>query len=239
MPGEKELLREFVEQQFPAGERPAFCLPAGTIFDKMQLAGEAGSLLKIEEEIRSAIADARALAQTPGRAPAVLSSSPTRRTNRARADSSFDLPGMTDEQFWERGRGTDLRRARDYAEQAENGGGFQRRLFADDAARGFAFIDLCRKRYDVALMNPPFGELADAAASYLDTDFPSVQAATTIPASLNGRGFARPTGRSWSNNKSNRVLPRWVIRMARSSSSSLTFTSKCSAILDWCISTRL
>ena len=29
MPGEKELLREFVEQQFPAGERPAFARPAG------------------------------------------------------------------------------------------------------------------------------------------------------------------------------------------------------------------
>jgi hypothetical protein len=27
----------------------------------------------------------------------------------------------------------------------------------DDAAQGFAFIDLCRKRYDVALMNPSFG----------------------------------------------------------------------------------
>ena len=56
---------------------------------------------------------------------------------------------------------------RDYAEQAENGGGFQRRLFADDAARGFAFIDVCRKRYDVALMNPPFGEVQSIVATQL------------------------------------------------------------------------
>ncbi|MCX8495827.1 MAG: hypothetical protein ORN51_06550, partial [Akkermansiaceae bacterium] len=60
---------------------------------------------------------------------------------------------------------------RDYAEQAENGGGFQRRLFAEDAARGFAFIDVCRKRYDVALMNPPFGDTTEVAGAYLAANF--------------------------------------------------------------------
>ena len=34
---------------------------------------------------------------------------------------------------------------------------FQKLLFAEDTARGFAFIELCRKRYDVIVMNPPFG----------------------------------------------------------------------------------
>ena len=61
MPGEKELLREFVEQQFPAGERPAFAFLLETIFDRMTLADEAGSLLQIEEEIRTAIEDAKRL----------------------------------------------------------------------------------------------------------------------------------------------------------------------------------
>ncbi|HUG12776.1 MAG TPA: hypothetical protein VMM36_17300, partial [Opitutaceae bacterium] len=59
MPGEKELLREFVEREFPAAERAVCLRLLEAIFDKMQLAGEAGSLLKIEEEIRSAIEDAR------------------------------------------------------------------------------------------------------------------------------------------------------------------------------------
>jgi hypothetical protein len=61
MPGEKELLCEFVEQQFPAGERPAFAFLLETVFDRMTLAGEAGSLLRIEEEIRAAIAEAKRL----------------------------------------------------------------------------------------------------------------------------------------------------------------------------------
>ena len=61
MPGEKELLREFVEREFPTEERPLFLGLLEAIFDKMQLAGEAGSLLKIEEEVRSDIAAAKKL----------------------------------------------------------------------------------------------------------------------------------------------------------------------------------
>lgn len=49
---------------------------------------------------------------------------------------------------------------REYATQVSNGRGLQRRLFAGDAVQGFAFIDLCRKQFDVVLMNPPFGEFA-------------------------------------------------------------------------------
>ena len=36
MPGEKELLREFVEHQFPVGERAAFDLLLGKVFEKMK-----------------------------------------------------------------------------------------------------------------------------------------------------------------------------------------------------------
>lgn len=46
------------------------------------------------------------------------------------------------------------------------------RLFAEDAARGFAFIDLCRKRYDVVLMNPPFGEPSKPSKPYIVRAFP-------------------------------------------------------------------
>ena len=33
----------------------------------------------------------------------------------------------------------------------------RRRLFAEDAAQGFALADLVAQRFDVVLMNPPFG----------------------------------------------------------------------------------
>ena len=59
MPGERALLADFVYQQFPEAERGLVQQLLEVIFDKMQLAGEAGSLLKIEEEIRDAIVQAR------------------------------------------------------------------------------------------------------------------------------------------------------------------------------------
>jgi hypothetical protein len=59
MPGEKTLLREFIEQQFPTYEQKAFRFLLETVFDHMTLAGEAGSLLRIEEEIRSSIAEGK------------------------------------------------------------------------------------------------------------------------------------------------------------------------------------
>ncbi|PZV04976.1 MAG: hypothetical protein DCF23_04800 [Cyanobium sp.] len=167
MPGEKELLREFVEQQFPACERPAFAFLLEKIFDRMTLAGEAGSLLRIEEEIRSGIGEARALAK---------SQSAPRQTRLFPGDeilerTEFDLNGLNDEQFWQRAEQRIYDALEAYAEQAESGGGFQRRLFADDTAQGFAFIDLCRKRYDVAVMNPPFGDASLPSKSYIDETY--------------------------------------------------------------------
>jgi len=166
MPGEKELLREFVEQQFPAGERPVFLALLESIFDKMQLAGEAGSLLRIEEEIKAAIETARSAWEKLLARPAELFSS----AELSQTTRSPDLPGLDPSlptahrllptAFWQRAEQRIYDALEAYAEQAENGGGFQRRLFADDAAQGFAFIDLCRKRYDVVVMNPPFGKFS-------------------------------------------------------------------------------
>jgi hypothetical protein len=167
MPGERELLREFVEQQFPAGERPAFAFLLEKIFDRMTLAGEAGSLLRIEEEIRAAIAEARALAQQQS-APRQTRLFPG---DEQPGQAEFDLRGLNDEQFWQAAEQQIYDALEAYAEQAENGGGFQRRLFADDAAQGFAFIDLCRKRYDVVVMNPPYGDGSPSTREYLQTRY--------------------------------------------------------------------
>jgi hypothetical protein len=161
MPGEKDLLREFVEKQFPVEERPAFSFLMEAIFDQMPLAGEAGLLIRIEEEIRTSIADTKRLWKEGPR----LEQVPLFDENGERADQGdtrLDLSGITDEQFWERAEQRIYDALQLYAEQAESRGVFQRRLFANDAARGFAFIDLCRKRYDVWVMNPPFGSATKA-----------------------------------------------------------------------------
>ncbi len=170
MPGEKELLREFVSQKFPFAEQPVFQKLMEAVFEKMQLAGEAGSLLKIEEEIRSAIASSKMLWKAGPRleqSQLFADLSPARQT-----ELTIDFSGITDEQFWNTVEGRIYTALRDYAEQAERGGGFQRRLFAEDAARGFAFIDACRKHYDVWLMNPPFGAASSHYQGLYATSYP-------------------------------------------------------------------
>ena len=167
MPGEKELHGDFVEQQFPAEERPAFAFLLEKIFECMSLAGEAGSLLRIEDEIRSSIAEARALARSQAAPRQTALFAGIEKPEQA----ELDLGGLNDEQFWQAAEQRIYEALEAYAEQAESGGGLQRRLFADDAAQGFAFIDLCRKRYDVVVMNPPFGLGLKTTDKYLQASY--------------------------------------------------------------------
>src|SRR5208282_1438828 len=130
---------------------------------------EAGSLLKIEEEIRTAVVDAKKLWK--GKPQFEQSKLFGELEPAKQKELTIDLGGITDEQFWDTVESRIYTALRDYAEQAENGGGFQRRLFAEDAARGFAFIDICRKQYDLALMNPPFGDSSLPSKAYLDETY--------------------------------------------------------------------
>ena len=86
--------------------------------------------------------------------------------------SLFDLSDITDDQFFEQAEAKVIEALRQYAEKAHNGQRLQRRLFTEDAVRGFAFVDLCQKRYDVVLMNPPFGEMPETLLNYLTASYP-------------------------------------------------------------------
>lgn len=165
MPGENDLLKEFTTKL----KTPALGQLVEIVFDKMQLAGEAGSLLMIEEEIRSAVSEAKKLwLQGPKQEQLRLFGDMPRQTQ-----LKLDFSGISDEQFWDQAEERIYSALEAYAEQAENGSDYQRRLFADDAARGFAFIDLCRKRYDVVLMNPPFGEVLSSILREIESRYPT------------------------------------------------------------------
>ena len=167
MPGEKAMLRRFVEQELPAEERNVFGFLLEKIFDQMTLAGEAGSLLRIEDEIWNTITEAKRIWKAgPKYEQAGLFVE--ERPSGMHEALAIDLSGITDEDFWEQAEHRIYVALKVYAEQAQDGSGFQRRLFVDDTAQGFAFIDICRKRYDVALMNPPFGDASLPSKAYID-----------------------------------------------------------------------
>jgi len=179
MPGEKDLLREFVESQFAPDERALFLHLLETIFDKMRIAGEAGSLLRIEDEIKGVVEEARQTGQKLAvRAAELFGVEELNRTTRqpelsglekAVAQLGTGTPLAVD--FWDGIEALIYKALSVYAEQAQNGGAFQRRLFSEDAASGFAFIHLCRQRYDVALMNPPFGDASIPSKAYIEETY--------------------------------------------------------------------
>ena len=166
MPGEEQMLKEFVAQLEPKllGQL------VQRVFDKMKMAGEAGSLLRIEEEIRTKVASAKAQWRKGSRHDQMLlfGAKPQRAVQ-----TSFDFSGITDGQFFEQAETKVVEAFRSYAEQAQNGHQLQRRLFTDDAVRGFAFVDVCHKRFDVALMNPPFGNVIAQTRDYFRLSFPN------------------------------------------------------------------
>ncbi len=83
----------------------------------------------------------------------------------------YDIREIKDVSEWEGMELKLLSALKGFAEAAQTVNGTGKRLFADDAAAGFAFIDLCRKCYDVVLMNPPFGEAAAGSKQYIADEY--------------------------------------------------------------------
>ncbi|MEY3929811.1 MAG: hypothetical protein RLZZ516_1521 [Cyanobacteriota bacterium] len=167
MPGERELLADFVDRQFPEPERGLVQQLLEAIFEKMQLAGEAGTLLKIEEEIRDAIDEARrAWQKLAVQQRDLFSASELAALGQVGSSLNTDLQNLTKD-FWINIEERIYKALGHYAEQTDNNDGFQRQLFTEDAAQGFAFIDVCRKRYDAVLMNPPFGDPVNKKSNWV------------------------------------------------------------------------
>jgi len=170
MPGSKEQLRSFCDSL----NQPAIGGLVEHIFDKMQLAGEAGTLLKIEEEITGLLTTAKKdwlKAPKMKQAELFQDDELLLTTVQDQSELGLDFSGVTDEAFWDKAEERIYAALRDYAVSAE-AGDYQRRLFAEDAAHGFAFIDLCRKRYDAVVMNPPFGDAGKQSKPYLTRRYP-------------------------------------------------------------------
>jgi hypothetical protein len=176
MPGEEDMLREFLAELYPS----VLGQLVKVVFDRMKLAGEAGSLLKIEAEIQATVEEARRqwLAEREqatdrkGNPLLFTRAEMTRLSNRPQTGNLFDVLEVDEQQFWSDAEARVVEALREYARRATNGRGLHRQLFAEDAARGFAFVDVCRKRFDVVLMNPPFGEGSRQAKGYIEKSFP-------------------------------------------------------------------
>lgn len=179
MPGEYDLLGEFVRDLKPA----VLGNMLRDVWDKMKLAGEAGSLLKIEQEIGESVRRAReTLASLPPGVQLALFE-PVSATEAQREDekalgalhapvAKLDPRDLDDTAFWDDAESRVVEALRAYARRAARTQQVSRRLFADDALQGMAFIDLLQRPFDVVLMNPPFGAASVGSKAYIQKAYP-------------------------------------------------------------------
>ncbi|QRQ99504.1 BREX-1 system adenine-specific DNA-methyltransferase PglX [Dyadobacter sandarakinus] len=165
MPGNPQLLSEAVKGLSKPMRRLVLHL-----WQQMQLAGETGVVLRIEHEIRQEIGRIERDWNT-----LVKTNQGDLFDAEAQAEAE-QIGNLNDrqqrEEFFEKAEHEVLDHLRRLAESSTTEDAYQKLLFADDTARGFAFIELCRQRYDVVVMNPPFGATSVATKAYVDRTYP-------------------------------------------------------------------
>lgn len=169
MPGNKRLLKGLMDEL----DKPMQRLLT-TIWDKMKFVGEAGLLFKMEKEISDDIEYLRKnwskvnqnrnlkVFDTEERRAEVMAANEARRELRHHKDEFF-------EEITERLQ-TALQELSSRLSEEE---GYENALFSEDATHGFAFIELCQKRFDCIVMNPPFGEGSEHTSQYLNDNYPA------------------------------------------------------------------
>lgn len=148
MPGDAAMVDEFTASLQP----PLLATLLQHIVASLELAGEMGTLVRAEAELAGAIRQARVAFIAQRLRPQSLpgfESTPEQ--------GELDLSGIDDDDFFLEAEQRLLDALRIYASTGIGEASASRRLFVDDATQGVALLEVLRDKYDVVLMNPPFG----------------------------------------------------------------------------------
>lgn len=169
MPGNKRLLKGLMDEF----DKPMQRLLT-TIWEKMKFVGEAGLLFKMEKEISDDIEYLRKnwSKVNQNRNANIFDSEERRAEVMAANEARTELRHHKDEFFEEIAERlqTALQELSSRLSEEE---GYENALFSEDATRGFAFIELCQKRFDCIVMNPPFGEGSEHTSQYMNDNYPA------------------------------------------------------------------
>lgn len=163
MPGDSDLIDEFAERLDP----PLLGGLFRQIVQSTSLAGEMGLLVRSEAELIDGIARARREFVRQGVLPQALPG-----FGPEISQGEIDLSGIDDDRFFAEAEQRLLEALDAYSSGAAGAAGARRRLFADDSAQGVALLEITRQRFDVVLMNPPFGAGSMKAKSAFDQSYP-------------------------------------------------------------------
>lgn len=168
MPGNKKLLKGLMEEL----DKPMQNL-IKKIWDKMQFVGEAGLLFKMEKEIEDEIDYLKNnWTKVNQYRYATLFSSNEEKAKIEMENETRRILKENKEEFFKEITSRLKEALYQLSSKLSEEEGYENALFSDDATRGFAFIELCQKRFDCIVMNPPFGEGSENTSSYLDANYP-------------------------------------------------------------------
>lgn len=169
MPGNKKLLKGLMEEL----DKPMQNL-IKKIWDKMQFVGEAGLLFKMEKEIEDEIDYLKNnWTKVNQYRYATLFSSNEEKAKIEMENETRRILKENKEEFFKEITSRLKEALYQLSSKLSEEEGYENALFSDDATRGFAFIELCQKRFDCIVMNPPFGEGSENTSSYLDANYPA------------------------------------------------------------------
>lgn len=142
------------------------------IYDQMRIAGEAGLLLRMEQVVNDELDQLkREWNDMLKKAQTEVGEDSEDYVQKAKIAKQFgDAVGR--QRFFENAETLVREALIALTQTAAHRDAYRQLLFADDSARGLAFVDLCRLRYDVIVMNPPFGAASVGAAPYIDRQYP-------------------------------------------------------------------
>ena len=163
IPGDPVLVDEFAGRLDPPLLRDLFRKMVG----ESRLAGELGTLLRTEDGIASELRKAREQFVKQRKMSGFLPG-----MEPVSEQGALDLSGIDDDSFFHEAEARMFEALKLFAEQATGAASVRRRLFAGDAAQGIALIDLVRTKFDVVLMNPPFGAGSIMAKKEFEKSYP-------------------------------------------------------------------
>lgn len=143
------------------------------IWEKMRFVGEAGLLIRMEQEIEKEIEDLRKNWSKVAKSKDLDMFSATLEHDIEESIKAVQLSGKeAKEEFFFKVAERLQDALRKISEQLTAEEGYENALFTEDATRGLAFIELCQQRFDVIVMNPPFGAASENTFDYFENNYP-------------------------------------------------------------------
>ncbi|RKH26129.1 BREX-1 system adenine-specific DNA-methyltransferase PglX [Corallococcus sp. CA041A] len=146
MPGDDDLVREFARHV----EHPLLAEVFEKIVGAFKLAGDLGLMLRVERTLEDTI----------------------RKAERATRQGEMFGGRLTSTALWDTAEEQLIAELTKFAAGAPGKEHERRRLFRHDSAHGLALLDAARMRFDVVLMNPPFGDTSGPSKEYVEGAYP-------------------------------------------------------------------